>query len=83
MKVAVEAFWFNGAPLKLIMSICESIRSDMSQVLRIWEHGPYLQELPSHLGMLYRFEEKVIMGLISGQLTLDSPAVSCAIHAMW
>lgn len=75
-KVAFEAYWFKGAPLKEMLPICEIVRSDLSQVSRIWEHGLLCKELPANLVVLFEYEQKAILGIASGQYTFDSPSVS-------
>ncbi|EAU92339.1 hypothetical protein CC1G_00558 [Coprinopsis cinerea okayama7 len=61
-----------NAPLNEIVPLCKDIRDAIPQALAIWQVSSAAAALPLIKKEITEFEFKVIMGLVKGELTMDS-----------
>jgi hypothetical protein len=42
LKIALEAHWWRGDPVKITLPLCTRIRSAIPEMMKIWELAPLL-----------------------------------------
>ena len=69
--------WYRGIePLGNALALIQMFRSDLPAIEKIWKYSALSGEIASYLTLLQRFEEAACAGVIEGDFTPESPAVS-------
>ena len=71
LNVALEAYWFQGRPLKDILPLIARIREAIPKMLAIWETSASFKDRDLKLMHALSFGEKCIEAVDSGKLTLS------------
>jgi hypothetical protein len=69
LKIALEAHWWRGDPLRITLPLCARIRAAIPDMKKIWEL--YLQKMESEYQMVLEFETAYLKEIDAGNLTLN------------
>lgn len=82
MKTILEAMWHLNEPLGECIAWVGKIAAAQPAVDRIWTHSAMRNGIEHHLAQAYKYRELACAGIIEGQFTTNSPAVSHASRLM-
>ncbi|RDB28672.1 Small glutamine-rich tetratricopeptide repeat-containing protein beta [Hypsizygus marmoreus] len=74
LKVALEAFWWSGAPLKVTLPLCAKIREAIPKMKKIWEYSSMAKQRDISLRQALAFETEFRTKVERGEVSEWIPA---------
>ncbi|RDB28593.1 Serine/threonine-protein phosphatase 5 [Hypsizygus marmoreus] len=68
-KIALEALWWSGAPLKVTLPLCAKIREAIPKMKKIWEHSQMAKKRDRSLGQALAFEAEFRRKVETGEVS--------------
>jgi len=69
LKIALEAHWWRGDPLKTTLPLCARIRKAVPEMKKIWEI--YVDKMEGEYKMVLDYETECRKDISEGKMTLD------------
>lgn len=69
LKIALEAHWWRGDPLRTTLPLCARIREAIPEMKKIWEI--YIGKMEKEYTMVLDFEKECKAAIEEGKVTLD------------
>jgi hypothetical protein len=80
LKIALDAHWLRGDPLKITLPLCASIRSAITEMKKIWECSTDAMSLQPQFDVVLAFEAEFKRRLAEGKASLDD--IACPDYAV-
>ncbi|RDB29131.1 Small glutamine-rich tetratricopeptide repeat-containing protein beta [Hypsizygus marmoreus] len=74
LKVALEAFWWSLAPLRVTLPLCARIRDAIPKMKQVWEYSQMAKERDWSLGQALVFEAEFKAKVETGEISSMSSA---------
>jgi hypothetical protein len=71
LKIALEAHWWLGSPLRVTMPLCKRIRLSIPKMEKIWKLSQMSKTRDESLSQALNFEVYAARDILEGKLTLD------------
>jgi hypothetical protein len=71
LKLALDAHWCAGSPLKVTLPLCEKIRQAIPDVKKIWEYSEAVEYLGKWVDQVLAFEATCRKLVSEGRVTLE------------
>lgn len=80
LKIALDAHWLSGDPLKITLPLCARIRSAITEMKKIWECSVDAMSLQTQFDVVLFFETEFKGRLAEGKASLDD--IACPDYAV-
>jgi hypothetical protein len=74
LKIALDARWRSGSPLKVTLPLCARIRNAVTEMKKIWEFSADASIVEPQYKVVFAFEKRFRTLLEDGKATLDDVA---------
>lgn len=74
LKIALDAHWWCGSPLKVTLPLCARIRNAVTEMKKVWEFSADASLMEPQYKVVFAFETKFRILLEEGKGTLDDVA---------
>jgi hypothetical protein len=74
LKIALDAHWWRGDPLKITLPLCTRIRKAITEMKKIWEFSADSKGFEPQFRVVLAFETEFRKQLSEGKMTSDNVA---------
>lgn len=82
LKLLFDVLWNLGEPIVECLKCVKTIDEARPLVSKLWDYSGFKKSIDAFLVPVHSFQTAAYVGMVYGELDVDSPAVCCSAFAM-